>query len=291
MENEIKQKHFDKHIIVTGPPANLREDQLISGWLDDRFHHAIGATVFLDQTRAIDAKWHLLRLYDSKVPGALCGVAVALAGGTCFWLPEDALAAGALCPTILDLRPRRIVTTSMGRDLLRSKVVPRARLVRDYDQWVMVSARRFPQASGRLATASDIARLVEYQRQYNDERSVDDAPDWEALVAQEKVAVFDADGQIVSVVRFGIETNRLVSIGGTYTFPAYRRQGLAERVLEFAVNRIVTAGRIAHLIVDVDNEPAVALYRRMGFECVGSSYVGYLEYPISPSKSEPLTIS
>ncbi|WP_410210095.1 GNAT family N-acetyltransferase [Aquirhabdus sp.] len=279
MEDEIKQKDFDKPTIVTGPPADLREDQLISEWLDARFHHAIGATVFLAQTRAIDAEWNLLRLYDSKMPDAFLGVAVALAGGTCFWLPEDSSAAGALCPTILDLRPRRIVTTSIGRDLLRSKVVPRARLVREYDQWVMISAHRFPQASGRMATASDIARLVEYQHHYNEERSVDDAPDWEALVAQEKIAVFDADDQIVSVVRFGIETNRLISIGGTYTFPAYRRRGFAERVLEFAVNRIVTAGRTAHLIVDIDNEPAVALYRRMGFECVGSSYVGYLEYP------------
>ncbi|AXI04726.1 GNAT family N-acetyltransferase [Aquirhabdus parva] len=265
-------------MIVTGPPVDLHEDQLISGWLDARFHHAIGATVFLEQTRAINAKWHLLRLYDSKAPDALLGVAVALTGGTCFWLPEDASAAGALFPAILDLRPCRIVTSSMGRDLLRSKVVPRAHFVREYDQWVMVSARRFPQASGRMAIASDIARLVEYQHQYNEERSVDDAPNWETLVAQEKVAVVDTDGQIVSVVRFGIETDRMVSIGGTYTFPAYRRRGFAERVLEFAVDRIVTAGRTAHLIVDIDNEPAVALYRRMGFECVGSSYVGYLEY-------------
>ncbi len=150
--------------------------------------------------------------------------------------------------------------------------------MREYDQWVMVCAKRFPQAIGRLAIPSDIARLVEYQRQYNAERSVNEAPDWQALITQEKVAVFEADGQIVSVVRFGIETHRLVSIGGTYTFPAYRRQGFAERVLEFAVDRIVATGRTAHLIVDIDNRPAVALYQRMGFECVGSSYVGYLEY-------------
>ncbi len=269
---------FDKHVIVAGPPATCSEDRLISQWLDDRFHHAIGTSVFLGQTRVIDAQWQLLRLYDPKILDALFGVAVVLAGGTCYWLPEDDLAAGGLCPAILDLRPRRIVTTSTGRELLRRAVMPRARLVREYDQWVMVCARHFPKASGRLAIPSDIARLFDYQRHYNEERSVDEAPDWDMLVAQEKVAVHEADGQIVSVIRFGIETTRLISIGGTYTFPPYRRQGFAESVLEFAVNRIVAAGRTAHLIVDIDNGPAVALYRRMGFECVGSSYVGYLEY-------------
>ncbi|MDT1828050.1 GNAT family N-acetyltransferase, partial [Acinetobacter baumannii] len=63
-----------------------------------------------------------------------------------------------------------------------------------------------------------------------------------------------------------------------YTFPAYRRKGFAERILKFAVNQIVATGRIAHLIVDVDNTPAVTLYRQMGFECVESSYIAYPEY-------------
>nr|WP_282102814.1 GNAT family N-acetyltransferase [Acinetobacter baumannii] len=92
------------------------------------------------------------------------------------------------------------------------------------------------------------------------------------------IIVLEADQQIVSIVRFGIATARLVSIGGTYTFPAYRRKGFAERILKFAVNQIVATGRIAHLIVDVDNTPAVTLYRQMGFECVESSYIAYPEY-------------
>lgn len=270
---------FSNVKVVTGPPANRSEHQLISRWLDAQFHYSIGATVYLDRTRTPDAEWHLLRLYDPKVPDALFGVAVVLAGGTCFWLPGDASVAGALCPAILDLRPSRIVTTLIGRDLLRCAVVSRARLVREYDQWVMVCARRFPKASGRLAIQADIVRLVEYQRRYNEERTVDEAPDWETIVTQEKVAVHEADGQIVSVVRWGLETSRLITIGGTYTFPSYRRRGFAERVLEFAVDRIASTGRTAHLIVDIDNDPAVALYRRMRFECVGASYVGYLEYP------------
>lgn len=274
----INKTETNIEIVVTGPPTSQNEYQLISQWLDSQFYHAVGATFFLNQTQEIGAQWHLLRLYDPKETDTLLGVAVVSVGGTCFWLPAETSTARLLCAAILDLRPRRIVTTSIGRNLLRSAVVGQALLVREYDQWIMVCTRCFPQASGRMARPSDIAYLVEYQRQYNEERSVEEASDWEGLIAQDKIAVYEADGQIVSIVRFGIETSRLVSIGGTYTFPDYRRQGFAERVLEFAVDRIVATGRTAHLIVDIDNIAAVELYRQMGFECVGSSYVGYLEY-------------
>lgn len=275
MKNKIEPKI---EIVVAGPLTSQNEYQLISQWLDSQFYHSLGITVFFEQMQTVDVQWHLLRLYNSKTPDVLLGVAVVFAGGTCFWLPAETSMARLLCPAILDFEPRRIVTTSIGRDLLRSAVVGQAHLVREYNQWIMVCTRRFPKASGRMARPSDITRLVEYQLQYNEERSVDETSDWEGLIAQEKVAVYEVDGQIVSIVRFGIETSRLVSIGGTYTFPDYRRQGFAESVIEFAVDRIVATGRTAHLIVDIDNTPAVELYRQMGFECVGSSYVCYPEY-------------
>ncbi|MCH7351196.1 MULTISPECIES: GNAT family N-acetyltransferase [unclassified Acinetobacter] len=252
--------------IIRGSLTSLREYQLISEWLDSRFHHSLGITAFLDQTRTIDTQWQLLRLYDSNEANALLGVAVVLAGGACFWLPEQNYSAGLLCAEILKLQPRRIVTTSFGRDVLRSSIGHQVCIVREYDQSIMVCTRHFPKANGRLAIASDIPRLIEYQRLYNQERSVDEVSDWDVLIQQAKVVVLEVDGQIVSVVRFGIETHRLVSIGGTYTFPAYRRQGYAEQVLAFAVNQIVESRSIAHLIVDMDNDPAIELYRQMGFE-------------------------
>ena len=275
MKNEIAS---EAAITVNKFPPTQREYQLISQWLNSQFYHSVGATFFLNQTQEIGAQWHLLRLYDPKEIDTLLGVAVVYAGGTCFWLPAENSMAELLFAAILDLRPHRIVTTLVGRDLLRSAVVGQTHLVREYDQWIMICTRRFPQARGRMARLSDIARLIEYQRQYNDERSVTETSDWNVLVTQKKVVVYEVDDQIVSIVRFGIETSRLVSIGGTYTFPNYRRQGFAERVLEFAVDQIVATGRTAHLIVDIDNIPAIELYRKMGFESAGSSYVAYLEY-------------
>lgn len=277
MQNKSKQKRVDS-VVLAGAPVSQKEYQRISQWLDLRFHHSIGATAFLDQTLLADTQWKLLRLYDSNQSDELLGVAVILVGGTCFWLPEESSSAGLLCSTIVKLQPSRIATTSFGRDVLRSMMGPKMSILREYDQSVMVCSHSFPQASGRFAMTSDIPRLIEYQHLYNQERSVDERSDWDVLIQQAKVVVHEVDGQIVSIVRFGIQTHRLVSLGGTYTFPTCRRQGYAEGVLAFAVNQIVERGGIAHLIVDTDNTPAIELYRRMGFEDIGSSYIGYLEY-------------
>lgn len=266
-------------MIIKGPPTSSEEYQLIFQWLDERFHSSIGAMAFLAQTQTSNAEWQLLRLYHPHNAEQLLGVAVIIAEGTCFWVPSKTSSSGAsLCTSILKLQPHRIVTTAIGRDLLHAQIKQKGHILREYNQWIMICSRQFSEAQGRLAELSDIFRLNEYQHQYNKERSVNEAPNWESLIQQQKIIVLEADEQIVSVVRLGIETDRLISIGGTYTFPAYRRKGFAERVLQFAVNRIVATGRIAHLIVDIDNTPAVTLYRRMGFECVESSYIAYPEY-------------
>jgi len=282
VKNKSEQINPDVKLIK-GYFTSQNESQLISEWLDSHFHDSLGITAFLDQTQTIDAPWQLLRLYDLSEIDALLGVAVVLPGGTCFWLPqEQSSSAALLCSEILKFQPRRIVTTLFGRDLLHSRLGHghghQASILREYDQWIMVCTRRFPQANGRLAIAADIPRLMEYQHLYNQERSVDERSDWETLVQQAKLAVHEVDSQIVAIVRFGIESSRLVSIGGTYTFLEYRRQGYATRVLEFAVNQIIKSGRIAYLIVDKDNDPAIQLYEHMDFEKIGSSYVGYLAY-------------
>lgn len=264
--------------IRTGPLTMQKETRLIAQWLDSRFEHSIAITAFLPQTQGIEAPWQLLRSYDSKQQDRLLEIAVVCAGGTCFWLPEQSDSARLLGSEMFKLQPSRIVTTSFGGEILPSMLTDQVNLLQGYEQWIMVREFQLPQAEGRMATRSDIPRLVEYQHLYNQERSVAETPDWELLIQQAKVAVYEIEGQIVSIVRFGIETSRLVNLGGTYTFPGYRRQGYAARVLAFVVNQIIDRGRMAHLIVDRDNHSAVALYRQIGFKSIGSSYVGYLAY-------------
>lgn len=254
------------------------EYQLISKWLDTRIYQSVGATAFLKQTQTTDSHWHLLKLYNPNALNELLGVAVVYAGGTCFWLPEESSLAERLCPDIFKLKPQRIMTTPFGRDLLYSTAPQHIKIIREYAQWAMTCSHSFQEASGRFAVLSDIPRLIEYQNLYNQERSVNEVPHWEILIGQQKIAVYEKEGKIVSIVKFGIETNHVVTIGGTYTFQNYRRQGFAECLLKFLVNQIVSSGRIAYLVVDTDNKPAVKLYHRMGFKCVATTYVIYPEY-------------
>lgn len=63
----------------------------------------------------------------------------------------------------------------------------KGRILREYDQWIMVCSGQFSEAQGRLAELSDIARLDEYQHLYNKERSVNETPDWVSLIQQQKL--------------------------------------------------------------------------------------------------------
>ena len=52
--------------------------------------------------------------------------------------------------------------------------------------------------------------------------------------------------------------------------PFQRRQGIAQTLLTEGLSRLAARGvRSVHLEVRADNEPAIALYRRLGFELVG----------------------
>ena len=55
------------------------------------------------------------------------------------------------------------------------------------------------------------------------------------------------------------------------THPAWRRRGLAERLLRFALDSIAAEQGAAAVFLDVDetNAPALALYRKTGFAVTG----------------------
>ena len=72
-------------------PVTQSEYQSIYQWLDQHFESAIGSMAFLKPSQAIDAKWKLLRLYDSNQPNTLLSVALVLTGGTCFCVVDHTL--------------------------------------------------------------------------------------------------------------------------------------------------------------------------------------------------------
>ncbi len=81
-------------------------------------------------------------------------------------------------------------------------------------------------------------------------------------------ALSKVDG-IPAAVGFGVVTEEWVGLFGIATRRELRRRGAAEAVSKAIVQWGETEGaRRAYLQVETDNEPAINLYRKMGFETV-----------------------
>lgn len=268
---------MNPHTFVLDTPVDSAELIRIQDWLAQREYCSVGASAFLKLSLSPVSGWQLLRQYDSILPQLLISVAVLHTAGTCFWVLEENKQAAEIIPLLLKFQPSRMMTTAYGRDLLQHHLQSPYRFIKQHDQWIMQCHQSFPQHRAEIATAGDLQQLIEYQRLYNLEREVNEVPNWMTLIEQQKVIVCREHKQIVAVLKLGIETDTLVTIGGTYTFTSHRRKGYAVELLGFAVDRIVRRGRIAHLIVDMENVAAIQLYEKMGFVCVGEAYVGYLD--------------
>lgn len=64
-------------------------------------------------------------------------------------------------------------------------------------------------------------------------------------------------------------------IGGVFTEKAYRGRGIGRNVVAYLLDQIFDAGRRACLFVKKDNVPAIAMYRRLGFEEAGEYRIDY----------------
>lgn len=90
------------------------------------------------------------------------------------------------------------------------------------------------------------------------------------------LGAFDDAGRLVGTVRLGRNAGRrdghVGGIYGMYTAPEVRGQGVGRALLEAAIVRAREAPDIEQLFLNVvtTNVPALALYRRMGFEPFGT---------------------
>jgi len=64
-------------------------------------------------------------------------------------------------------------------------------------------------------------------------------------------------------------------IGGVFTQRMYRGRGIGGSVVAFLLDTIFEDGRRACLFVKKDNIPALAMYRRLGFEKAGEYRIDY----------------
>lgn len=157
-------------------------------------------------------------------------------------------------------RPRLV------RDRQLVMMLDRARL-RPYENRVTVRHARLDETR---AVADGSAQMVQQELAYDPRRGV---PDFTAGVARmierELWWVGTADGEICFICNLGPWCDRTVQLQGIWTPPELRGRGLATASLAAICDRLLDFSPSVSLYVNDFNEPALALYRRVGFEHVG----------------------
>ncbi|HOW37784.1 MAG TPA: GNAT family N-acetyltransferase [Bacillota bacterium] len=156
---------------------------------------------------------------------------------------------------------------------------------------LILSDRPLPQA--RLATpedADDIARsltsIVEFQV------LMSETPEERAATLRRKMIegfstnyIIRRDGKVVANANTSAISRQAAMIGGVFTLPAYRNQGLATSVVSALCQRLLTEGRTPVLFFE--NPNAASIYHHLGFADLGDWIVGKLPLR-DPKGSSPV---
>ena len=134
---------------------------------------------------------------------------------------------------------------------------------------------------GRLRPArlEDLPALKRHERIYNAERQVRLRRNYAAEIKEGSIFVYPMDGEdsIAGVVKMGYPSDKYVMVLGTFVFPEFRMQGFGARMMEDLCRLIYQmTGLTAALNVDDDNEPALGLYEKLGFDTIGHERILYL---------------
>lgn len=171
--------------------------------------------------------------------------------------------------------PNKIITSSQVKKWIRPLFLEFYQLEREYDQLVMTCTQSSLNGDGRWATLTDEPILKQYEQAYIEERaSGNPNRNWNSLIQQRRIAVLESQGEIVSVVRYN-PVNNYALIAAPFTFPEFRRQGFARKLLAFLIKELLQKYITIKLWVDEDNTAAIALYSSLNFEPVGYCYTGY----------------
>jgi hypothetical protein len=125
----------------------------------------------------------------------------------------------------------------------------------------------------RFAEPRDLARLIDLNRAFQLEYfgSLTAAEEELGRMAEQRmeragIAVAVAEGEIVSKAEIMVRTDHAALIGGVYTLPEHRNQGLSTACMSRLCEKILSSIGKACLNVSTANAPAQRVYRGLGFE-------------------------
>ncbi|MCJ8278756.1 MAG: GNAT family N-acetyltransferase [Rivularia sp. ALOHA_DT_140] len=169
----------------------------------------------------------------------------------------------------------RLITSTQVKDWIRPLLIENYQLKNEYDQLVMNCNQILSDGEGRWALPDDKSTLQAYEQAYIIERgSGNPNRNWDDLIKKRQIAVLEDSGQIVSVVRYN-PVNCYAYLVAPFTFPQFRRQGFARKLLGFLITELLQEYKAIKLWVDDDNLMAIKLYRSLAFKQIGTCYTGY----------------
>lgn len=159
-------------------------------------------------------------------------------------------------------------------------VYEHARVVRSRQLLMATSAPGpvVPDPRVRRATASDftsyLAGAVAMYREELEEDPLSTNPAGyrgyvRTLIENGRAFAIVEDGRVVFKADLGALSARVAQVQGVWVAPDLRGRGLSVPAMAAVTDRILAEGRTASLYVNDFNAPAVACYRRVGYEVVG----------------------
>jgi len=171
--------------------------------------------------------------------------------------------------------PQRFCASRPDKSWIRPLLLQHYQLQREHDQQVLICTRPADNAAGRWAVPQDKSALQAYAAAYLAERGTGSLNDpWDDWIQQRRIAVLEHDGQIVAIVRRG-ETVHYAILVAPFTFPQFRRQGFARRLIAWFTQELLQEFPGVKLWVDQDNTAAISLYSSLNFQLIGDCYTGY----------------
>ncbi len=145
-------------------------------------------------------------------------------------------------------------------------------------EYMMLPRREFrarPDRLARMAVPEDMDTLLELNRAFQLEYfgRCTEAEEEMGRMALERmqdagITVAEREGRIVSKAEGLVRTGRMVCIGGVYTRPEVRGQGLSTACTSLLCERTLEKREAVCLNVAVGNLPARRVYLRLGFQRV-----------------------
>lgn len=175
--------------------------------------------------------------------------------------------------------PQKITTSTQVKQWILPLMLKHYQIEKEYDQLVMTcnqplfDSQNHNQA--RWAILQDKPALITYEQAYIAERGNGNLNrDWDGLIQKRQIAVLERSGKLASVVRYSPTANYALVVA-PFTFPEFRKQGLARQLLAFLAKELLQEFTTLKLWVDKDNIPAISLYHSLNFQQIGSCYTGY----------------